>query len=90
MTNLCSKECVIKLPTPPEDYVQFAHKGGADLEQPLDEDERFELEMKDYKNKSNGSDGEPIYSKQEALELNRQGEKKAFPLLKLIRKIWER
>lgn len=31
LTNLCSKECESKLPVPPKDYLQFAHKGGANL-----------------------------------------------------------
>lgn len=88
LTNLCSKECENKLPTPPQDYVQFAHKGGADLKQPPDEDERFELEMKDYESK--GSDGETIQTSQENLELSKSTQKKKFPLLKLIKKIWER
>jgi len=39
LVNLCSKECETKLPKPFEDYIQYAHKGGADLEQPLGEDE---------------------------------------------------
>ena len=34
LVNLCSVECKNKLPQPPEDYVQFPHKGGPDLEQP--------------------------------------------------------
>ena len=51
LTNLCSKECESKLPIPPKKHVQFAHKGGADLKQPLDEDEFFELEMKNNENK---------------------------------------
>jgi hypothetical protein len=53
LANLCSKECENKLPTPPENYVQFAHKGGADLKQPLDDNERFELEMKNYEEQQN-------------------------------------
>ncbi|KIC03023.1 hypothetical protein OA88_05905 [Flavobacterium sp. JRM] len=48
LTNLCSKECEDKLPNPSENYVQFPHKGGSDLKQPLDEDELFEIEMKKH------------------------------------------
>lgn len=39
LANLCSKECEDKLPPPPENYVQYAHKGGADLVQTPDESE---------------------------------------------------
>lgn len=49
LLNLCSSECESRLPKPPEDYVQFAHKGGANLEQPLSDEELFELEIKNYK-----------------------------------------
>lgn len=88
LTNLCSKECESKLPTPPSDYVQFAHKGGANLEQPLDEDELFEIEMKSYE------ESEIVITKEQTenkiSELNNQTEKKDFQFIKLIRKIWER
>jgi len=88
LTNLCSKECENKLPTPPENYVQFAHKGGADLRQTLDEDERFELEMKDDERK--GSDRDTIQANREEQGLNKSTGTKKLPLIKLIRKIWER
>ena len=90
LTNLCSKDCESKLPKPANDYVQFAHKGGADLKQPLNEDEHFELEMKDYNdNQSNNA----IVAEQNdncITQLDKTTEKKEFLLLKLIRKIWER
>lgn len=35
LVNLCSKGCEEKLPQPPDDYVQYAHKGGTNLIQPL-------------------------------------------------------
>ncbi|OXB18719.1 hypothetical protein [Flavobacterium reichenbachii] len=84
LTNLCSKECENKLPIPPENYIQFAHKGGADLKQPLDENQLFELEMKNYKNEQseNVIETKPI----ENSEISKN---KRFPLLKLIRKIFE-
>jgi hypothetical protein len=90
LTNLCSKECESKLPKPPKDYIQFPHKGGADLKQPLDEDERFELEMKNYEN--NQSDNLIVTSQTDNNEtqLDKPTEKKKFPLLKLIRKISKR
>lgn len=45
LVNLCSRDCERKLPQPAEDYVEYAHKGGAGLKQPLNEWERFEQEM---------------------------------------------
>lgn len=45
LVNLCSQDCENKLPQPPEDYTQYAHKGGADLQQPLNEWELYEQEM---------------------------------------------
>lgn len=75
LINLCSKECETKLPTPPPNYLQFAHKGGADLKQPPDEDEVFELEDQTDNAK---------------IPLEQHLEKKEHPMLTLIRKIWER
>lgn len=43
MANLCSKECKEKLPQPPRNYVQYAHKGGADLIQPPNESELWNI-----------------------------------------------
>lgn len=90
LINLCSKECEHKLPTPPKDYVQFAHKGGADLEQPLDEDERFELEMKNYDDSQDETTIVTTQTDHKDRSLDKPTDRKEFPLLKLIRKIWER
>ncbi len=90
LTNLCSKECEGKLPTPPKDYVQFAHKGGADLEQPLNEDERFELEMKSYDDSQSETTIVTTQTDNNNKPLDKPTDRKEFPLLKLIRKIWER
>lgn len=38
LVNLCSDSCKTELPTPPKAYVQYAHKGGPELEQPTYED----------------------------------------------------
>lgn len=38
LANLCSKECEEKIPHSPKGYVQFPHKGGADLKQPTYEE----------------------------------------------------
>lgn len=48
LANLCSKECESKLPKPPEDYIQFPHKGGKNIKQGFTEYERFEREMQKY------------------------------------------
>lgn len=34
LVNSCSVKCEKALPTPPENYVQFPHKGGHKLKQP--------------------------------------------------------
>ena len=48
LANLCSKECESKLPKPPEDYIQFPHKGGKNIKQGFTEYERFEREIQKY------------------------------------------
>lgn len=90
LTNLCSKECEGNLPTPAKDYVQFAHKGGADLEQPLDDDERFELEMKSYDDSQSETTIVTTQTDNNYKPMDKPTDRKEFPLLKLIRKIWER
>lgn len=90
LTNLCSKECESKLPSPPKDYVQFAHKGGADLEQPLDEDELFEIEMKKDEEEQSKNVIETKKAENKETPLDKPTEKKEFTMLKLIRKIWDR
>jgi hypothetical protein len=82
LANLCSKECESKLPIPPEDYLQFAHKGGAELKQPLDANEMFELRMTEME-QENFEETEPDI--QPPIEDNT--ENKDFKLLKLIKKI---
>jgi hypothetical protein len=89
LTNLCSKECEGKLPTPPKDYIQFAHKGGAELVQPPDEDELYEVEMK--KEEHEQVEDVTVISQPDINEapLDNPTVKKGFSMLKLIRKIWE-
>ncbi|TAG02319.1 MAG: hypothetical protein EAZ44_07385 [Cytophagia bacterium] len=48
LANLCSKECEGRLPQPEIGYVQFPHKGGADLKQPTNK-EWDELMRQQYK-----------------------------------------
>ena len=81
LTNLCSVECENKLPKPPENYIQFPHKGGADLNQPLDEDDLFEMEMQELEKTENN-----VKIKSDIEVPNQHKEVK---LLKLIRKIWK-
>ncbi|EDM45075.1 hypothetical protein SCB49_03104 [unidentified eubacterium SCB49] len=78
LANLCSKECEQNLPKPPKDYVEFPHKGGADLKQP-DMDE-FDYIRANYRTVT-----------LEELEASKKKSKNEKPkLLKLIRKIWEK
>jgi Leucine-rich repeat (LRR) protein len=48
LVNLCSKECEHELPSPPKYFVQYAHKGGADLIQPPD---IYEIQRKEREEK---------------------------------------
>ena len=90
LTNLCSKECESKLPAPPKNCIQFAHKGGTDLKQPLDENESFELEMKDFEDNQNDNKIVTAQIDNNKIPLDKPNVRKEFPLLKLIRKTWER
>ncbi|MEO8516926.1 MAG: hypothetical protein ABI426_09280 [Flavobacterium sp.] len=89
LTNLCSKECESKLPKPSENHVQFPHKGGTELIQPLDEDELFELEIKEYEKNQSNNKTETKQIDNDETSLDKKYAKEKFPLLKLIRKIWE-
>lgn len=87
LANLCSVECEQQLPTPPDNYVSLPHKGGADLVQPLDEDELWEIEMTNLKKvaKTNANEKKlNEQSKETAVDTSK------FPILKLVRKIWEK
>lgn len=78
LANLCSKECEQELPKPPKDYVEFPHKGGADLKQP-DMDE-FEYMRANYRTVT-----------LEEIESGKKETKNEKPkLLQLIRKIWKK
>ena len=90
LINLCSKECESKLPTPPKDYIQFAHKGGSNLAQPIDENELFELEMKHYEENEINELTKIEKIKNNKTPLQIHSELSEFPLLKLIRKIWDK
>ena len=90
LANVCSKECEHTLPKPPENYVQFPHKGGADLLQPPDEDELFELEMKQYEEENKDKSIKDSDQLQKPIEPRKPKENKVVQAIKLIRKLWER
>lgn len=93
LTNLCSDECKNELPKPPKYHLQFAHKGGSDLEQPFDENEIFQLEIKKYEEEQNKNLNTTNHTDDNKINPNesiRLIEKSKFPMLKLIRKIWDR
>jgi hypothetical protein len=67
--------------------ISLPHKGGADLAQPQDEDELWEIEMTNLKKVAKTNANEK--------KLNEQSKERAvdtskFPILKLVRKIWEK
>ena len=83
LANLCSQECEDKLPKPPKGYVQFPHKGGSN--------KRFKLEPTEHEDRRNRI----IITKTIQADINekisrKSTETKDFPILKLIRKIWEK
>lgn len=86
LANLCSKECEINLPKPPENYVQFPHKGGANLVQPLSENELWEIEIAESDIEEREKSNEPEHDRHKNTRANNSSDK--YPLLKLIRKIW--
>ncbi|MDC8006073.1 hypothetical protein POV27_18620 [Aureisphaera galaxeae] len=79
LVNTCSNECEELLPKPPEDYVPHPHKGGADLKQSeLDE---WGYIQKHYQEVTITDTADKEDSKEKDVK---------FPLLKLVRKIWEK
>ncbi len=89
LANLCSQKCKENLKKPPKDYIQFPHKGGADLAQPLDEENQpFEVQLEIIRKK-----GKEIKDKMGVLKIEQKKNEKSapkLPVLKLIWKIWER
>lgn len=78
LVNGCSEQCESQIPSPPENYVPYPHKGGSNLEQPLTEDEKWELEMEKR---------EGVNKVETDVKV---GESKRPKLLSVIRKLWER
>ncbi|WP_199538229.1 leucine-rich repeat domain-containing protein [Emticicia sp. C21] len=82
LANLCSIECEMKLPQPPNEYVPYAHKGGADLKQPPDENEFLKKAIES---------GGPKYIHGEIIKIDETSIKtQELTLLKLVRKIWDK
>ena len=79
LVNVCSEKCKEAIETPAEYYVPFPHKGGSELQQPLDQEEiRLQKRMAGRK-------------RIDMLKSN--GEKTSFKdlkPLKLIHKLWEK
>jgi hypothetical protein len=78
LTNLCSKKCEEKLPVPPEGFVQYPHKGGAELEQPSNKEWAHARAVK------------MTIADMEKMDQYKPNSDEQPKLLKLIRKIWER
>lgn len=76
LVNSCSTDCESRLPTPPGGYIQHPHKGG--LEQKAKQPELSELE---YLRKYHSVSRE---------ELNTVKTEAERPLLKIVKKGWER
>lgn len=92
LVNLCSEDCETKLPIPPEDYIQQPHKGGKDLQQPPDEDEIWEREYAKRQAETINEENEVLTDKNKT---DKEQKEASFnfsdlPLLKLVRKIWEK
>lgn len=80
LVNSCSAKCEALLPKPPEGYIQFAHKGGSELQQPnLDEWDYIDMISPQIQN-----------SDEPKPDPDEQKPDEKMPLLKLIRKIWDK
>jgi len=90
LANLCSKECETDLPKPPTNYIQFPHKGGTDLIQPPDENELWEIEMAEMEKTEKENKTITKSTERIKAESKNDEKKKQFPLIKLVRKIWEK
>lgn len=87
LANLCSKECQESLPKPPENYVLYPHKGGADLVQPADENEQWAMEI--ARREKEKKEGEPKMET-DIDKTDLKVDLTDLKPLKLIRKIWEK
>ena len=90
LANLCSKECEEKLPQPPENYVQNAHKGGADLIQPPDDNEMWEIRMAEREKERKENPKTDNELKEEKTKSKKKFDFSDLKPIKLVRKIWEK
>ena len=73
LVNLCSKKCETDLPKPPQGYIPYPHKGGADLIQPTYNEEIEIANAKTYT----------------PAEIQKSEEGSTPKLYKVIKKIWK-
>ena len=90
LANLCSKACEDKLPQPPENYVQYAHKGGTDLGQPPDENEMFKIRIAEREKLKRDNPTIESENKKKEDKPKKKNNFSDLKPLKLIRKIWEK
>jgi len=118
LVNLCSKECEENLPTAPQEYIPFAHKGGSELIQQPTEDQLWEERMRLKQANKDGSEAaakdylqnpvfegiqyiqlpieeEPAKQEEKPIQYNEPEQNNkliitGLPVLKFIKKIWER
>ena len=86
LVNLCSNKCEESLPKPPENYVQFPHKGGSNLVQPPDQDEIWKIKVEKIE-KEKSVDGQ---QSQILKDSDNQSEVNLVKKYKPIWKIWEK
>ena len=104
LVNACSTTCIDALPTPPEGYLPWPHKGGKALLQPLPDEDSFRLEMEAIAARDSLRASKTVQKEKEEIEIREnplpalpktvESEKepdkiKTFSLIKLVRKIWE-
>lgn len=90
LVNLCSKDCETRLPVPPEDYIRYPHKGGKNVQQPPDEDEIWEQEDIQRQAEKTGEEVEILLNETDKKQEETSFNVSNLPLLKLIKKIWEK
>lgn len=93
LVNVCSNECKDKLPKPSKSYLKPAHKGGEHLKQPLEEHELVEIE---WQKRQKEIDTTKVSTETTTNESNTnenidiQATIADLPIIKLVRKIWEK
>lgn len=91
LVNACSTECEEQLPTPPENYVQYPHKGGKSLKQPRDWDTRTKSEIQRRRNDNVASGPQTTIPVVHAHDDGKfKEDAMALKPLKLIVKIWDK